>query len=136
MKIYIYIYSILIILIIGCSNKLNVYTDDSISKNGIDIWQESIRYVDMCQIIYKMDICMKYRPDHSNRTDHRILGSAIKNWDSDDTTLIMIYTNNDVVIAHEFGHALGYSHNDNTNSIMHSKTKLNRQLESFKEFRN
>jgi hypothetical protein len=129
-----------ILLLVNCSSKIKIYLDEEegeISKKGIDIWNQDIKYVDfvMGDVFFQPDVHIIKR----SWRNWNILGEC--KWDGESEkpkpVLIIIYTNHDVVIAHEFGHFLGYKDNtNNSNSIMYSSyDNLDRGLNQFDEFK-
>ncbi|MFW9878348.1 MAG: hypothetical protein ACFFG0_35140 [Candidatus Thorarchaeota archaeon] len=132
---------ILITLLFNCSNSIKVYIDEELSKEGIDIWEQNVKYVELCSIgdvFFQPDVCI-YKKDRPKLTSNNILGACYCKGDDRNKKPINIhiYVNNNVVIAHEFGHYLGYDESTTAGSIMcGSVLYTNMPLEWFNEFSN
>lgn len=127
------IFMLCLFLMVSCSKSYyTVYIDEGLSTKGIEAWGVPVKYVHNTGIgdFFSKPGIEIYLKVYKNNTT---LGETFVD---DDPIIIYIYYTNDVVIAHEFGHALGYKHNNISNSIMNpNANNLNKPLSWFKEFK-
>lgn len=123
-----------ILLFSCCSDKIKVYMDDGLSKEGVKAWGRDIKFMDhvVGDVFNQPDVMITFDPDL------KLLGACY--WDGvsekPKTMIIQVRVNNDVVIAHEFGHFLGYFDNEEYGSIMFPSYEFtNKPLSWFNEFK-
>jgi hypothetical protein len=113
----------LILLVFSCSKGIRVNLDKHLQPTGVEIWGHKIIYT-------------AFFPDVTiENGDPNTFGVQwnIGRYYEDENLIIVLYDNPNL-IAHEFGHFLGYFHSDNSNSIMYPKIDRKKDLYSYVEF--
>jgi predicted Zn-dependent protease len=114
-----------LLLFINCS-AIKIQIQNGIDKEGIDIWDQNVLYV--CKPIIRPDIYVySVNKLHNNKAGM----IRIEN----NYAIIFLRINHENILAHEFGHYLGYKHNDNPKSIMYQYISTNKKLKTYIEFK-
>ena len=124
---------LIVLFLVGCSGKIKVYIDPELSKEGVDIWEQNVKYVELSDFGHPdVYIYLVEKIIIDGRESIR-LGNYDNGFCYDTIEVTM---NNPVLIAHEFGHFLGYEHSKDTDSIMYNPLiHPSWPLTNFKEFR-